>query len=142
MASWSRWLLGPDGFLVPMASWSRWLLGPDSSSHRDLPNSYLPLIFFIYAITFLFSFPQLLLIFYFIIKALRRDAPSTSPSPSMGASNPPTPPPSSTPQTQLTLSAVVQFSCNGILHCMQELSSLLHSMNMLIACKGVQTKIN
>ena len=39
-----------------------------------------------------------------------------------------------TPHTQHILGAILQFNCNGNLHYMQELSSLLHSKNILIAC--------
>ena len=60
--------------------------------------------------------------------------PPTSSDPPVGASNPPTPPPSSSPQTQLNTGSILQLSCNGILHCMQESSSLLPSKNILIAC--------
>ena len=39
---------------------------------------------------------------------------------------------SSFPKIQLTYGVILQLNCNGILHCMQELSSLLHLKNILI----------
>ena len=99
-------------------------------------NPYLTPISSIHAIIFIFIFSflflQLLLIFHFIIKPLPHSAYLSSPP--VGDYNPLTPPPSSTPHSQLTSDSILQFNCNGILHCMQELSSLLQLENIRIAC--------
>ena len=71
-----------------------------------------------------------LLIFHFIIKLLPHSAclsflPYGSFQPSHSSSF-------LFPSGQLTSSAISQFNSNDILHCMQELSSLVHSKNILI----------
>ena len=58
----------------------------------------------------------------------------------MAASNPLTPP-SSSPQNQLTSGAILQFNCIGILHCMQKVSSLLHS-KIGITCRIATPNLN
>ena len=46
------------------------------------------------------------------------DTSVVSPFPLVESSNPPTPAPSSSPQTQFTSCTILQFNCNGILHWM------------------------
>ena len=38
------------------------------------------------------------------------------------------------PSDPTTSGAILQFNCNGILHCMQELTSFLHWKNILLSC--------